>query len=76
MINGQDSPDGGNLTVHCRSEDDDLGIHVYFIQISHAPLFSIVALNGPNSDIYYFFNIYDCYRDDQKCIKCKHYDWK
>ncbi|KAF4371482.1 hypothetical protein F8388_002010 [Cannabis sativa] len=84
IINGLDS-DPSDLTLHCKSKDDDLGTHVVPYNSSYEIVFHPDLLcttlffcnfQWPKSQIDHFFNIYDCQRDDKKCKKCKHYIWK
>ena len=72
-----------NLTVHCKSKNDDLGVH----DIPHGGKYDIVfypdffgrtlyfcGMQWKDSPLKYF-DIYKGKRDNSRCLKCKHYDW-
>ncbi|KAF4355367.1 hypothetical protein F8388_026637 [Cannabis sativa] len=70
-------PNKSDLTVHCKSKDNDLGTHVIPFNKSYEiiQLSSTVTLDGLQITPTIFFDIYDSIRDNRKCNKCKHYDW-
>ncbi|KAM6544766.1 hypothetical protein CsatB_025502 [Cannabis sativa] len=84
MINDLES-DRSDLTIHCKSKDDDLGIHVVPFNSSYEIVFHPnlecttlfhCSFTWPSGKIDHLFDIYDCLRDNKKCNKCKHYIWK
>ncbi|PON40384.1 Self-incompatibility protein [Parasponia andersonii] len=72
-----------NLTAHCKSKDDDLGVQVVPYGKKYTFTFQpsfwgntlfFCGMRWNFSELKYF-DIYDSARDNKICDKCKHYDW-
>lgn len=73
-----------NLTTHCKSKDDDIGVHVLLFgenfTITFRPNVLGTTLFHCSMEWYLstvkHFDIYDVGRDNKICKFCKHYNWK
>ncbi|KAM6565510.1 hypothetical protein CsatA_024638 [Cannabis sativa] len=78
--------DRADLTVHCKSKDDDLGVHVIPFNSSYEIVFYpsvwdntlfFCSMKWPETPLVtHWFDIYDEKRDNKQCQSCEHYDWK